>query len=114
MKLREPYKFSEILEFIITQLDSETSYCIYSSIYDSKNCNLDTICYLDEYPEITDDDKEIYPAFAANNSLELLFRDELVQDVVLSVLEQKSSATKNEILMAIQYYDENDDFMDFD
>lgn len=114
MKLREPYKFSEILEFVIKKLDGETSYCIYSNIYDSKHLNLDTICYLDDYPEITEADEEIFSEFVVNNSLEFLFRDELVQDVVLSVLEQKSTATENEILRAIQYYDENDDFMDFD
>ncbi len=57
---------------------------------------------------ITDDDREIYPEFVTANELSLLFREELVQDVVFNVLRQKASATAEDILEAILYYDAKD------
>ncbi len=65
------------------------------------------------HPEITGDDREIYPEFVVKHGLSLLFREELVQDVIHNVLHQKPSATDQEILEAIIFYDTNDTFMDF-
>jgi hypothetical protein len=70
------------------------------------------MCYLDEYPEITDNDEEVFSDFVVENSLHLLYRDELVQDVIESVLLQKADATPDLILSAIIYYDERDSFLE--
>lgn len=111
MKLREPIEFKDILKLVRDNMDRGISYCIYSKISDSNDLMLDTICYLDNYPEITDDDEEIFSEFVTLNSLNFLFRDELIQDVVTNVLHQKSFASEQEILNAVSYYDEKDSFM---
>ena len=87
------------------------SYCIYSQLHDSDDLRLDTICYIDNYPEIIDDDEEVFPDFVVKNSLNLLFREELVQDVMHNALWQKPSASEEEILKATTYYSKNDSFM---
>lgn len=111
MKFREPLEFQEILRIIREGQDKGVSYCIYSKISDSNDLRLNTICYIDDYPEITDDDEEIFSDFVMDNSLNLLFREELVQDVISNVLHQKASATEQEILDSISYYSKNDSFM---
>ena len=73
--------------------------------------SLDSKCYIDDYPDINDNDEEIYPEFIADNGLELIYRDKLIQDVVISCLEQKKSVSLEEIMIAINYYDENDCFL---
>lgn len=113
MKFREPIEFQDVLKIVKENMDEGVSYCIYSTISDSNCLKLDTICYIDDYPEITDNDEEVFSEFVVNNSLDLLFREELIQDVVHNVLHQKASATDEEILKAILYYDDKDDFMDF-
>ena len=113
MKFCEPIKFQEVLRNIKENLDEGVSYCIYSKISDCSELDLDTICYIDDYPEITDDDDEIYSEFVVNNSLNIIFREELVQDVVRNVLHQKALATDGELIKAISYYSKKDSFMNF-
>lgn len=112
MKFREPIPFEEILTMILQKEDEGASYCIYSSILDSNELMLKTICYIDDYPEIDDDDEEeIYSDFVNQNDLSLLFREELVQDVIMNAVDQKQSVTNQELLDAICFYNKNDNFM---
>lgn len=114
MKFREPIEFQDIIKIIKEKLDKGVSYCIYSKVLDSDDLKLDTICYIDEYPEVTDDDEEIFSEFVEQNSLNLLFREELIQDVIQNVLHQKVLASDLEILKAVTYYNNNDNFMTID
>lgn len=112
MKFREPIPFEQILTMILQKEDEGASYCIYSSILDSNELTLKTICYIDDYPEIDDDDEEeIYSDFVNQNDLSLLFREELVQDVIMNAVDQKQSVTNQELLDAICFYNKNDNFM---
>ena len=111
MQFRKPIEFKDIIKLISENLDKGISYCIYSQLSDSDDLKLDTICYIDDYPEITDDDEEIFPQFVVENSLNMLFREELVQDVIHNVIHQKSSPSEQEIIKAISYYSKNDSFM---
>lgn len=92
--------------------DVGESYCIYCK-GGIETPTLNTVCYLDDYPEIDDDDEETYSQFVVSNNLELLFREELIQDVILNVNHQVQGPTNEQIMQAINYYNENDTFMDF-
>ncbi len=88
MKLREAVEFRDLIQIVKAQSDKNVSYCIYAALDDSAD-----LTYRDSYPEITGDDREIYPEFVVKHGLSLLFREELVQDVIHNVLHQKPSAT---------------------
>lgn len=111
MKFREPVEFQDILKTEKENPYKDISYCVYSKLSDSDNLRLDTICYIDDYPEVTENDEEMFSEFVENNSLSLLFRDELIHDVISNIFYQKPSATDLEILKAICYYSKNDCFM---
>jgi hypothetical protein len=111
LKFREPIIFEEIIKIVLQNEDEGESYCIYSSISDSSELNLATICYIDDYPEIDDDDEETFSDFVNQNGLSLLFREELVQDVLNNAINQKRSVTTQELLEAIRHYSKNDSFM---
>jgi len=86
----------------------DNDWCVYSS---ENEISAETKCYVDEYPEFDEDDNEIYSDFIRNNNLELLFRDEMIQDVIIASLNQKSNATIEEIIKALLYYEEHDTFL---
>ena len=43
--------------------------------------------------------------------MELIYRDEIIQDVIIACLNQKSNATIDEIVRALFYYEEYDNFL---
>lgn len=110
MKFREQMTLGELIQIIRLKEDEGESYCIYGK-GDSTEIDLSSVCYLDVYPEITEDYEEVYPDFVTSNGLELWFREELAQDVVFNVINQDSNATDGTVLEAIKYYDEKDCFM---
>jgi hypothetical protein len=73
----------------------------------------ETICYLDHYPIIIND-KEIYSEFVTSNELELLYYGEQFNDVLSNIYNQKKTADTNIIIRALNYYMDNDDFLDID
>ncbi len=83
-------------------------WCVYSAAKPS----LTTVCYVDDYPDINDDDEEIFPPFVVENHLKMIYRDELIQDVILNCLFQKPEVSPKEIMAALDYYDEHDCFME--
>lgn len=87
-------------------------FCVYGSPQDGP-LTLQTPCVIEAFPEITDDDEEIYPPTIIENALEFWFSDELLEDVIMSALHHKPSVTNSELLAAIDYYAEYDCFMSF-
>lgn len=90
----------------------ELEYCVYGKS-SSDDATLETICTIDLYPEITDNDEELFPAAVIDQSLDFWFRDEPLEDVVCNALKQKPSASADEILHAIKYYNHHDSFYNF-
>ena len=42
----------------------------------------------------------------------MIYHDELIQDVILNYMFQKPNASPEEIMVALDYYDEHDCFME--
>lgn len=93
-------------------LYDDNNWCVYVREDDIDQIDLDTLCYIDEYPDITDGDDEILPEFILEKDCELAYRDEMLQDIVVSALDRKASITNEELMEAIDYYDNYDTFME--
>ncbi|WP_122448301.1 DUF7716 domain-containing protein [Pseudomonas viridiflava] len=111
MKHNQSIKINDLIDFLKTQ-KKELTYCVYGA-GSSDQATLQTDCVIDEYSEITDDDDEIFPERITQKNLEFWFADELLEDVVFNALKQKASATNEEILKAIKFYNESDSFITF-
>lgn len=112
------YKFYEVINELKEkylkigekELYKDNNWCVYAKHGD---IYLDSDCYVDEYPEIDDDTyEETLPEFVYKNELELVFRDELLQDVVISALKRKENASNEELMEAVNYYNNNDCFLE--
>jgi len=84
--------------------------CVYAE-EDVDDITLELICYLDEYPTVSGD-VEVFSDFVVSNNLELVYYGQQFKDVVINVLSQKKSASLQEVLSALNYYLENDDFLE--
>jgi hypothetical protein len=116
MELNSNIKFADIIEYERNRSAknryASNSYCIYWLDNDDSPETTD-IVFIGEYPEITEDDEEIFPKEVLKRGWWLCYRDELIQDVVDNSIYQKPSVTNDEINHAIKYYNAIDTFWDF-
>ncbi len=83
-------------------------------IYHSEDNGLkpDTVCCVTAPPDFDEDsDEEIIPEYAAENGMTYSLLPEIVQDVVIAAVERKRDADAEEMIKALNYYLENDNFM---
>ena len=107
---------NEIKEMYLENGDStfykDSGWCLYAK---SDKLKLTSECYVLPYPDVDmDSDTEELPEFAVQNNLEFIYRDEMLQDVIASAVDEDEDMPNKKILKAIKYYDEYDTFMDFD
>lgn len=75
---------------------------------------LSTSCCITAPPDFDEEtDEEIIPDFAAKHGMEGSILPEIIQDVMISALEQKKDATNEELLKALNYYMDRDAFLEF-
>jgi hypothetical protein len=78
------------------------------------------VCYLDNYPDGDDN----YPAFVEENQLDYYYMGQQFVDVVRVAIDEKQKAhhrgkcdskevTMGEYVESLEYYSENDAFMEF-
>ena len=110
MKYNKTIKLTDLIDALKTQKKTLT-YCVYGK-GPSDQVTLETDCVIGEYSEISDDDEEIFPESITQNSLDFWITDKLLEDVTSNALQQKISATNEQILKTIKYYNERDSFID--
>ena len=86
----------------------DSGWCVYGKSID---LSLKDKCIIDEYPDYDDDDNEIMPDYVNANDYELVYRDEMIQDVIITSYNQKNNCTIQEIYDSLVYYDQHDSFM---
>ncbi len=92
--------------------EEEMDFCIFTKEYvDVLSEGL--VCYIDDYPDINELDEEEYSDFVKTNNLYNVYSGEQFEDVIGNVLSQKGAeSTINDFVLALNYYRENDDFLD--
>ncbi len=85
---------------------------IYSDNKNESKLTLNNHYFYADYPEIIEDE-EIYPAIFYEKKLTVIYSGESFMSVICSVYEQKIDATDEEYVKALNYYYENDDFLEF-
>ncbi len=103
-------KLDDIIKIMIETRCEDDNFCIYGldeKLFEDKE-------YLvSGYPQVDENDNEVYPQDAVTKGLSYIYSGEQFADVILSVMEQKPSAKNQDFIDALNYYLENDDFLDF-
>ena len=79
--LRKAYQLQEIIAIISKEISengfTDEDYCLYSH---EDMLTPEVVCYLETYPTISSDDKDVYPNFVVMESLVLLYYGEQCKD----------------------------------
>lgn len=107
------YTETMTLEQLINNIktnEKRLSFCVYGAI-PSEDATLATYCVIDDYPQISDNDEEIFPVSVVKAGLKFWYRDELLEDVIVNATSRNPEITNEKILKAVNHYDEHDTFM---
>jgi len=72
----------------------------------------DTIVYVNDSVTGNENNEDVYPEFITKNGLEFCCSGEIFIDVLLSVLEQTKNPSINNLVSAINYYNEHDTYLE--
>ena len=115
---RRKISISEVIECARLFNDDNTDkfakfpYIYISSDEDESILDLETVCYLDNGPKIIDG-KEVFPDFVNENRLDILCSGDVFMDVYDDLDERYPNFTKDQFIDALNYYMDNDDYIEF-
>jgi len=105
----EEYSLVEIITYMKETQCQDDDFCLYGQDDGDLTSNKKNI--IAGYPKVKDDE-EIYPPVVQERKLSYLYSGEQFADVILSVIDQKKSASIDEYIKALNYYSEYDDFLE--
>ena len=108
-------KYQELsLEQIIEQMrvdeSSSDDFCLYSK--EDGELALEMLYWVSDYPDVVED-RDIYPADVVEQDLQLVYYGEQLIDVLSVALEEKPEASHQDLVDALNYYNQHDSFMPF-
>ena len=109
-------KYQELsLEQIIDQVRvneySSDDFCLYGK--EDGELALARSYWVSNYPDVVED-CDVYPMDVAKQDLQLVYYGEQLIDVLSVVLEEKPDASPQDLVDALNYYNQHDNFMPFE
>ena len=109
-------KYQELsLEQIIEQMRVDKlvsdDFCLYSK--ENGELALERLYWVSDYPDVVED-RDVYPADASEQDLQLVYYGEQLLDVLSVALEEKPDASPQDLVEALKYYQGHDSFLPFD
>ena len=103
------------LEQIIKQMRvdklSSDDFCLYAKEYGELRIN--RLYWVSDYPDVVEE-RDVYPMDVAERDLQLVYYGEQLIDVLSLALEEKPEASHQDLVEALNYYQEHDTFLPFD
>lgn len=110
MRKHQELSLEQIIEQVrVDQLVSD-DFCLYGK--EDGELALDSLYWVSDYPEVVED-RDIYPADAVEQDLQLVYYGEQLIDVLSVALEEKPEASHQDLVDALNYYNQHDNFMSF-
>ena len=109
-------KYQELsLEQIIKQVRanqlSSDDFCLYGK--EDGELALARLYWVSDYPDVVED-RDIYPTEVTEQDLQLVYYGEQLIDVLAVALEEKPNASLQDLVEALNYYQQHDCFMKFE
>ena len=109
-------KYQELsLEQIIEQVRADESssddFCLYGK--EDGELALDSLYWVSDYPDVVED-RDVYPADASEQDLQLVYYGEQLIVVLSVALEEKPDVSHKDLVEALNYYQQHDSFMPFE
>ena len=90
---------------------SSDDFCLYGK--EDGELALARLYWVSDYPDVVED-SDVYPADVAEQDLQLVYYGEQLIDVLSVALEEKPEASHQDLVEALNYYQQHDSFMKFE
>jgi len=111
MRKHQELSLEQIIEQVrVDQLVSD-DFCLYGK--EDGELALDSLYWVSDYPEVVEY-HDVYPADVTEQDLQLVYYGEQLIDVLAVALEEKPDASHQDLVEALNYYQQHDSFMPFD
>ena len=111
MRKHQELSLEQIIEQVrVDQLVSD-DFCLYGK--EEGELKLDCLYWVSDYPDVVED-RDVYPADATDQHLQLVYYGEQLIDALAVALEEKPDASPQDLVEALKYYQRHDSFMPFD
>ena len=111
MRKHQELSLEQIIEQVrVDQLVSD-DFCLYGK--EDGELKLDCLYWVSDYPDIVED-RDVYPTEVAEQNLQLVYYGEQLIDVLTVALEEKPDASLQDLVEALNYYQQHDSFMPFE
>ena len=110
MRKHQELSLEQIIEQVrVDQLVSD-DFCLYGK--EDGELLLDRLYWVSYYPDVVED-RDVYPTDVAEQDLQLVYYGEQLLDVLTVALEEKPDAILQDLVDALNYYNQHDNFMPF-
>ena len=111
MRNYQELSLEQIIEQVRVDESSSDDFCLYGK--EEGELKLDILYWVSDYPDVVED-RDVYPADATDQHLQLVYYGEQLIDVLAVALEEKTDASCQDLVEALKYYNEHDSFMPFE
>ena len=110
MRKHQELSLEQIIEQMCLDESSSDDFCLYGK--EDGELALARSYWVSNYPDVVED-RDIYPADAVEQDLQLVYYGEQLIDVLSVALEEKPEASHQDLVDALNYYNQHDNFMSF-
>ena len=111
MRKHQELSLEQIIEQMRVDESSSDDFCLYGKEYGE--LALARSYWVSNYPDVVED-RDIYPADVVEQDLQLVYYGEQLIDVFSVALEEKPDASLQDLVDALNYYQQHDSFMKFE
>ena len=111
MRKYQELSLEQIIEQVRVDQLSSDNFCLYGK--EDGELKLDILYWVSDYPNV-EEGSDVYPADASEQVLQLVYYGEHLIDVLAVALEEKQDASLQDLVEALNYYNQHDSFMPFD
>ena len=111
MRKYQELSLEQIIEQVIADQLSSDDFCLYGK--EDGELELARLYWVSDYPDVVED-SDVYPMDVAEQDLQLVYYGEQLIDVLAVALEEKPDASLQDLVEALNYYNQHDCFMPFD
>ena len=110
MRKHQELSLEQIIEQMRVDKLSSDDFCLYGK--EDGELALARLYWVSDYPDVVED-RDVYPTEVTEQDLLLVYYGEQLIDVLAVALEEKPNASPQDLVEALKYYNQHDNFMTF-
>ena len=111
MRKHQELSLEQIIEQVRVDKLASDDFCLYGK--EDGELKLDSLYWVSDYPDVVED-RDVYPADATDQHFQLVYYGEQLIDILAVALEEKPDANLQDLVEALNYYNQHDSFILFE